>query len=172
MSCLLLNRIYLPRCGWACRESPMSANGSRVRREDPGYCGFEERHRLRVARRKVSMVRRYSSATSGNKVGRLTGVALRRMDPVPFVPAVRAGWPEHPPVASKQPISRVGRSGASDYNSPSPQSTFVDIVHRCVVIQSPDLLLTILVMPSDQSESLSCSSRRENKADLCIFERD
>jgi hypothetical protein len=105
-----------------------------------------------VARRKASMVRRYSSATSGNKVGRLTEVDLRKKDPVPFVPAVKVELPEHPPVASKQPISRVGRSGASDYNSPSPQSTFVDIVHRCVVIQSPDLLLTILVMPSDQSE--------------------
>jgi hypothetical protein len=152
MSCLLLNRIYLPRCGWACRGWPMSANGSRVRRADPGYCGFGARRRLRVARRKVSMVHRCSSVTSGDLVDRLTEVDLRRMDPVPFVPAVRAKWPEHPPVGSRLPVSRVGRSGASGCNSLDPRSTFVDIARRCVVIQSPDLLLTILVMPSDQSE--------------------
>lgn len=152
MSCLLLNRIDLPRCGWACRGWPMSANGSRVRRADPGYCGFGARRRLRVARRKVSMVHRYSSATTMNKVGRLTGVDLRKKDPVPFVPAIRAKWPEHPPVMSRLPVSKVGRSGASGCNSPSLQSTFVDIVRRCVVKQSPNLLLTILVVPSDQSE--------------------
>jgi hypothetical protein len=151
-SCLLLNRIDLPKYVWVCRESPVSANGSRARREDPGYCGFGARRRLMVARRKVSRVHRYSSAITRNKVGRLTEVALHRKDLVPFAPAVRAKWPEHPPVMSGLPVSKEGRSGASDCNSPSPQSTFVDIVHRCVVIQSPDLLLTILVMPSDQSE--------------------
>jgi hypothetical protein len=98
------------------------------------------------------MVHRYSSVTSWNKVDRLTEVDLHRMDPVPFVPAARAKWPEHPPVMSKLPVSKVGRSGASGCNSLDPQSTFVDIVRRCVVIQSPNLLLTILVMPSDQSE--------------------
>jgi len=151
-SCLLLNRIDLPRCGWAYRESPVSANGSRVKRADPGYCGFEARHRLMVARRKVSTVHRYSSATTRGKVGRLTEVDLHRMDPAPFVPATRAEWQEHPPVASRRPILKVDRSGALGCNSLNPQLTFVDIVRRCVVKRSPSLLLTILVVPSDQSE--------------------
>ena len=151
-SCLLLIRIDLPRCGWVYRESPVLANGSRVRRADPGYCGFGARRRLTVARRKVSMVHHYSSATTRRKVGRLTEVDLRRTDPAPFVPATRAKWPEHLPGGSKLPVLKVDRSGASDCNSLNPQSTFVDIVRRCVVKRSPSLLLTILVTPSDQSE--------------------
>ena len=104
-----------------------------------------------VARRKVSMVHRYSSAIIWSRVGRLTEVDLHKMDPVPFVPAVRAKWPEHPRVESRLPVLKVGRSGASGCNSLNPQSTFADIVRRCVMKPSPNLLLTILEVPSDQS---------------------
>ena len=85
-------------------------------------------------------------------MGKLTEVDLRRKDPILFVLAVKAEWRERLPVASRLPVSRVGRSGASGCSSLNLQSTFVDIVRRCVVKQSPSLLLTILVMPSDQSE--------------------
>lgn len=103
---------------------------------------------------------------------RHTEVDLRRMDPVPFVPATTAKSQEHPPAMSRLPISKADRSVALVRNSLNLQWTFVNIVRRCVEIQSQDLLLTILVRPSDQSDLIRTHTQRKIEADLCIFERD
>jgi hypothetical protein len=151
----LPSRICLPRCGWACTESPVLASGSRAKKGDPGYSGFGARHRQVGERKKVNMVHRYLSVMLKQHFEKLTEAVPHKTDSVLSALAARAEWPKHPPVASTLPVVREGRFGALVRNSPSPLSTFVDIARRCVARQSPNLPWTIQVKPSDQSEFIT-----------------
>ena len=155
MLCLLLSRIYLPMYVLAYTKSPVWGNGSRARRVDLECSVFEARRRPGEGRTKVNMERRCLSATCRLKRGRHTEEDLRRKDLIPFVLVKEAKSPEHLPEASRLLISKAGRSLASEHNSLNPLSTSVNIARRCVRIPSPNLLLTIQVVPSNRSDIFS-----------------